>query len=84
MLGLMVAFFASGYAPPGVWGKVLRHNQEMKIDASPFFYGDVENMTELENGLKELREAARLRQLQEEKTADSTGVEQPTNPHSSH
>jgi hypothetical protein len=51
LLGLFVTFFASGYAPPGVFGEVLRHNQEHDIDASPLFYTDVENMHELEAGL---------------------------------
>lgn len=48
LLGLCVAFFASGYTPPGALGEVLRHNQEYDIDASPLFYSEVENMQELE------------------------------------
>jgi len=44
---LMAAVFSSGYTPPGVLGEVIRHNREADIDASPFFYGDVENMLEL-------------------------------------
>jgi hypothetical protein len=55
----MVGFFASGYAPPGVCGEVLRHNQEAQIDASPFFYGDVENMAEYEQGVRQMREEAK-------------------------
>jgi hypothetical protein len=43
----MALFFASGYTPPGICGEVLRHNQQADIDASPFFYGDVENMLEI-------------------------------------
>jgi hypothetical protein len=43
----MACFFASGYTPPGICGEVLRHNQQADIDASPFFYGDVENMLEI-------------------------------------
>lgn len=43
----MAAFFGSGYTPPGICGKVVRHNRQMNIDASPFFYGDVENMLDL-------------------------------------
>ena len=39
--------FGSGLTPPGVCGEVTRHNQEADIDASPFFYGDVENMLDL-------------------------------------
>ena len=53
-LALCVAFFASGYSPPGAAGEVLRHNQENDIDASPLFYSEVENMQELEAGLAEL------------------------------
>jgi len=55
LLTLMVLFFASGYTPPGICGKVLRHNQEYNIDASPLWYMDVENMSELEDGVQELR-----------------------------
>ena len=47
-------FFGSGYAPPGVCGDVIRHNQSADIDASPFFYGDVENMNELIDGAERL------------------------------
>ncbi len=56
MLALLcvVWFLSSGYTPPGIFGEVIRHNQANDIDASPFFYGDVENMTELEEGLKQL------------------------------
>ncbi|MFH2055115.1 MAG: hypothetical protein ABIJ61_04085 [bacterium] len=55
-LALMVIFFSSGIAPPGVCGEVLRHNQSCDIDASPLFYSEVENMSELEAGLAALRQ----------------------------
>jgi len=58
-LTLLVGFFASGWTPPGVCGEVLRHNRACDIDASPFFYGDVENMDAYEYGVAELRAAAR-------------------------
>ena len=45
-------FFMSGLTPPGAAGEVLRHNQEHQIDASPLFYSEVENMAELEEGLR--------------------------------
>jgi len=61
VLAAMVLFFSSGYTFPGVFGEVIRHNQEHQIDASPFFYGDVENMAEYEAGVKELRERAQAR-----------------------
>jgi hypothetical protein len=51
LLSLCIGFFASGYSPPGVLGEVLRHNQRHDIDASPLFYTEVENMSELEEGL---------------------------------
>ena len=51
LLASIVGFFASGYTPPGPLGEVLRHNQELDIDASPLFYTEVENMQELEAGL---------------------------------
>jgi len=56
LLALAVVFFSSGYSPPGAFGEVLRHNQELSIDASPLFYSEVENMAELEKGLIELIE----------------------------
>ena len=52
LLALTIAFFSSGYSPPGSFGEVLRHNQANSIDASPLFYSEVENMAELERGLK--------------------------------
>jgi hypothetical protein len=58
VLGSCIAFFASGYTPPGVLGEVLRHNQQHDIDASPLFYSEVENMQELETGVAELMGAA--------------------------
>ncbi len=59
LLGSFFWFLSTGYTPPGILGEVIRHNQENNIDASPFFYGDVENMIELEEGLKELMEEQR-------------------------
>jgi CDP-diglyceride synthetase len=58
-LSLFAGFFASGYSPPGICGKVLRHNQEYGIDASPLLYSEVENMAELERGVQQLRRKAR-------------------------
>ncbi len=60
LLGGFVWFLSTGYTPPGILGEVIRHNQANQIDASPFFYGDVENMTELEEGLKALIEEQKL------------------------
>lgn len=54
VLSAPVTFFVSGYTPPGIFGEVLRHNQAHDIDASPLFYTEVENMPELEQGVKEL------------------------------
>jgi len=62
MLALMVAFFASGYTPPGVCGEVLRHNQAEDIDASPLIYTEVEHMFELEAGVRLMREQAEATQ----------------------
>jgi hypothetical protein len=53
-LSLAVMFFGSGYTPPGICGEVIRHNQRHNIDASPFFYGDVENMLELIESAEQL------------------------------
>jgi len=58
LLLVAIAFFASGYTPPGVMGEVVRHNQQADIDASPFFYGDVDNMLELIEGAERLRDRA--------------------------
>jgi len=54
----LALFFASGYTPPGICGEVVRHNQQADIDASPFFYGDVENMLELIEGAEQMRASA--------------------------
>lgn len=74
LLGGLVGILASGYAPPGVCGEVLRHNQEANIDASPFFYGDVANMAEIEHDLQLTRRAARLRVAGENRTGDTETV----------
>lgn len=58
MLAVAVLFFSSGYSPPGPAGEVLRHNQAHDIDATPFFYGDVERMSEYEAGVAAMRESA--------------------------
>ena len=47
ILILAAMFFMSGFTPPGILGEVIRHNQELNIDASPFFYGDIENFSEI-------------------------------------
>jgi hypothetical protein len=56
ILAGIFAFFSSGYAPPGILGEVLRHNQAHSIDASPLFYSEVENMAELEKDVLRMRE----------------------------
>ena len=61
-LAIVIAFFSSGYSPPGLSGEVLRHNQENDIDASPLIYSEVEHMAELEAGVKALRDSAACRQ----------------------
>ncbi len=60
-IALFAGFFASGYTPPGICGEVLRHNQDFDIDASPLLYSEVEHMTQLEEGVKKLRDAAKKR-----------------------
>ncbi len=50
----------SGVTPPGMLGDVIRHNREFQIDATPLFYSEVENMQELERGVAEMVEAARV------------------------
>jgi hypothetical protein len=59
MLTVVFCFFASGYSPPGIWGEVLRHNQAEDIDASPLFYTEVENISDLEDGFKKMVEEAK-------------------------
>jgi hypothetical protein len=61
ILAAFYAVLASGYTPPGICGEVLRHNMENDIDASPFWYMDLENMSEYEAAVANLR----LRRLQE-------------------
>lgn len=62
ILAILIFFFASGYSPPGISGEVLRHNQAEEIDASPQFYTEVENMSELEDGVKRLRMQKKLKE----------------------
>jgi len=58
---LFFGFFASGYTPPGIFGEVLRHNQANNIDASPLLYMEVEHMSDLEDGVRQMREDARIK-----------------------
>lgn len=44
-------FFTRGVTPPGVFGDVVRHNRAEAIDATPYFYSEVENIVELQAGL---------------------------------
>jgi hypothetical protein len=57
MLLMLAGFFMSGVTPPGAAGEVLRHNRADNIDASPLFYSEVEHMSDLERGVRELIEA---------------------------
>ena len=50
----MAILFGSGLTPPGICGEVVRHNQQADIDASPFFYGDVDNILDLIEGAERL------------------------------
>lgn len=52
---LFYGFFASGYSPPGIFGEVLRHNQDCEMDATAMFYTELERMSEYEEGILELR-----------------------------
>lgn len=63
LLSAFAGFFMSGYSPPGACGEVLRHNQACNIDASPLLYSEVEHMAQLERGVRQMRQAARLRTL---------------------
>jgi hypothetical protein len=58
ILAATVCFFSSGYSPPGICGEVLRHNQAEDIDASPLFYTEVEQMPELEEGVRMMKQRA--------------------------
>jgi hypothetical protein len=65
IIGGMAAFFASGYTPPGICGEVVRHNQQNNIDASPFFYGDVENFSEILLEAEQMYDLKRLHMAKE-------------------
>lgn len=64
LLSAFAGFFMSGYTPPGVFGKVLRHNQACNIDASPLLYSEVKHMAQLEQGVRQMRAAARERAIE--------------------
>jgi hypothetical protein len=49
----VVFCFTLGVTPPGPFGDVVRHNQAKAIDATPYFYSEVESMVELQAGLDE-------------------------------
>lgn len=56
-IGAMIFFgviycFTLGVTPPGPLGEVVRHNQAQAIDATPYFYSEVENIVELQAGLE--------------------------------
>ena len=70
-LAAFFGFFASGYSPPGILGEVLRHNQAYNINATPLLYSELENMPELEEGVRLMRIAARQKQ---NLTDDSTKI----------
>lgn len=70
MLAALFGFFASGYSAPGVFGQVLRHNQQCQIDASPLIYTDVEHFSVLEEGVRQMRMQARERKLFQKKEAN--------------
>ena len=53
-LSALGAWLAFGNPPPGITGEIIRHNIAENIDATPIFYGDVENMPELEKALEAL------------------------------
>lgn len=63
LLGLLALTLFSGYTPPGVLGEVIRHNRDINLDASPFFYNDVENMTEILNEAEQMHLEARLQEV---------------------
>lgn len=46
-------FFTRGVTPPGVFGEVVRHNRAGAIDATPYFYTEVENIVELQAGIEQ-------------------------------
>ena len=47
---LLAEVLSRGLTPPGPAGEVLRNNQRLDVDATPLFYTEVENFTELERG----------------------------------
>lgn len=49
LLMLILLMLVLAYAP--LPGRVIAHNLETGIDASPLFYSEVENFAELEQGL---------------------------------
>ena len=43
LLTFIVLLLMQGYAPPGPAGEVFRNNLRNRIDATPFFYTEVES-----------------------------------------
>jgi len=44
LLTFVVLLLMQGYTPPGPAGDVFRNNLENRIDATPFFYTEVESL----------------------------------------
>ncbi len=47
--------------PPGAPGAVIRHNRAAGIDATPLIYSDLDHMSDLEEGVRRMRETFRHR-----------------------
>jgi len=52
----LIFLLSTNDPPSGILGATIRYNIEHDIDATPIFYGDVENMSELEAGLDSLKQ----------------------------
>ena len=60
ILGLLLIsglalYLGSGLAPPGPIGDVIRNSHAHEIDATALFYGDLDNMQEIERDLAQRR-----------------------------
>lgn len=51
LLLALALVLSKGFTPPGAAGTVLRHNQNLGLDATPLFYTEVEGFADFERDL---------------------------------
>ncbi len=58
LIGGLALLLGSGLTPPGAAGAVIRNNHEQQIHATALFYGDSDDMPQIERDLAKTRAEA--------------------------